>query len=150
MSPYLQFFLCSIAMECLVLNLKTLKCMLYGDICIIFIWLHFVKIVMFWSFSWLRGQLFQFIHWIKFVPPRVKSLKSIKNPVDEKRTLLLTVASDGGLRVWDFDNDSVSIQLCYSYNKCKNTVKDETGPRMWLHELLLSSLSPSRLSPPVT
>eukprot|EP00112_Aurelia_sp_Birch-Aquarium-sp1_P019717 Seg494.3_Seg494.5 transcript_id=Seg494.3_Seg494.5/GoldUCD/mRNA.D3Y31 product="p21-activated protein kinase-interacting protein 1-like" protein_id=Seg494.3_Seg494.5/GoldUCD/D3Y31 len=38
---------------------------------------------------------------------RVKSLKSIKNPVDEKRTLLLTVASDGGLRVWDFDNDSL-------------------------------------------
>ncbi|XP_065059382.1 p21-activated protein kinase-interacting protein 1-like [Rhopilema esculentum] len=34
---------------------------------------------------------------------RVKSVKSVKNPLDEKRMLVFTVASDGSLRAWNFN-----------------------------------------------
>ena len=38
----------------------------------------------------------------------MKSVKSVKSPLDEQRMLVFTVASDGSLKAWNFNIEDVS------------------------------------------
>ena len=56
----------------------------------------------------LVSCLLLFIFEKLFLLIRVKSVKSVKSPLDEKRMLVFTVASDGSLKAWNFNIGDVS------------------------------------------